>query len=612
MLHRYVRRGHLGLSSEPRRGVASRLAGLMACLVLILLLPLALGGCASSSTGGDDDTEDPGVSDVFSQADAVDTITEFDLPGEALDDGADEMAPPLDVDASEGSGEIEVEGADVDGSEGSPPEQETIADAELPLEVEEILPPEPPRLDLRVNDLPHSLDGSEPFLDNDLVLTSFHVAVPPAGFTLDIHVEPGSAPIALESLWLRADVAVGDLPAGAELGALPQWIDEETARWLIPPEMAFTITNLASVEAGIADSAGLASEPALVAFEVRDLPPELDPFARPDLWLIDFRRDFEAISAGPSSDGTAYEIVSVQMPEGNGTPDFEEVLLRLGLLGPDPAFNQGFIQRFRSELRRNMHRMFLLEEDGSATADSVRIRFVFDGEADAPDPTAYDDLGEFSMIGVGGDSLDADGQPTGYMGMAWLDWGNQEQDDNSDYGHGVFFSALMRKVVSMPGLKPLLAPLFPGEGLPLGAYEGDMAFLDEGYNANGETDPMLKQRFTVFRLFMQVGGIGLAALASHEMGHSLGLVAPGAPPDGLFGGASEADFVMGPSDGAHIDTAGANLMQSGQSLNVADFLTSFPAFNPLNRAYLQRRIVVGPSAVLSALPARPQRKRLIR
>lgn len=526
-------------------------------------------------------------------------------PTDAMDvEGAQEIEAslPADTDAS---------GADAEGDDADAPGQETIPEVELPPEVEEIAPVEPPRLDLRLNALPHTLDGSEPFLDNDLVPKSFHLAVPPAGFTLDIHVEAGSAPVAPESLWLRADVVVGDQPAGAELGAHPQWLDGSSARWLIPPEMAFALSSLATVEAGIGDTDGLPSEPAQLSFEVRELPPELDPFVLPDLWLLDFRRDFEAISAGPSADGSAYEIASVAVPEGNGSADFEEVLLRLGLLGPDPVFNQGFIQRFRSELRKNLHRMFLLEEDGSANVDSVRIRFVFDGEPDAPDPAAYDDLGDFSMIGVGGDSLDVDGQPTGYMGMAWLDWGNQEQDDNSDHGHGVFFTALMRKVVSMPGLKPLLAPLFPGEGLPLGAYDGDLAFLDEDYNVNGETDPVLKQRFTVFRLFMQVGGIGLAALASHEMGHSLGLVAPGAPPAGLFGGASEAGFVVGPSDGAHIDTAGANLMQTGKSLKVADFLSSFPAFNPLNLAYLQRRIVVDPSAALPAPPALRAPKQLI-
>lgn len=76
------------------------------------------------------------------------------------------------------------------------------------------------------------------------------------------------------------------------------------------------------------------------------------------------------------------------------------------------------------------------------------------------------------------------------------------------------------------------------------------------------------------------------------MGHSLGLVAPGPPPAGLFGGASEASFVMGPADDWHLDTAGANLMQSGKSLNVADFLTSYPRFEPLSLAYLQRRLVV--------------------
>ena len=450
-------------------------------------------------------------------------------------------------------------------------------------------PPVPPSIVLTVDAIPAGMNGSVPFLSNDLVETPFHLAVPRQGFTLDVTVAPGSAPVDPSTLVVTADVPVGEAPAGTDLGPRFTWTDATHATWRVAADFpeAWPVT----VTTRVAATDGQAAPEAALSFEVRELTPSLDPFEQPDLWLLDFERDAWSITVTEGPD--AFEVTST--PGANGVGDFDEMLTALGFLGADPAFDAAFLQHFRAELRANLHAMFLLAPDGAFTDDSVRVRLVFSGDPDAPDPASFAPDGGFSMMAIGGDSLTVDGTPTGYLGMSWLDWNNEGPDDDaSDPAHGVFFTALMRKTASFAALKPLLSLIVPATGTPLGGLPDDAKLLDPAYSPPNDADPLHKKRATLVKLFFKVGGIGLAALTAHEMGHSLGLVAPGAPPAGLFGGACEASFVVTCSDDAHLDTAGANLMQSGKSLNVADFLTSYPRFEPLSLAYLQRRLVVGP------------------
>lgn len=449
-------------------------------------------------------------------------------------------------------------------------------------------PPTPPAVWLTVDAIPAAMNGSEPFLDNDGLEKAFHLAVPLQGFTLDLTLTPGGAPIDPATLIVTADVAAGDLPAGTDLGPRFAWTDPTHATWRV--DLAFPVAWPVTVRARVSDQQGTPSPEAAFSFEVRELTPALDPFEQPDLWLLDLRRDAWAVTVTEQAD--AFAVTST--PGANGVADFDEVLAALGLLGPDPAFDQAFLQRFRDEVRANLHTMFGLGPDGLPGPDGVRVAFSFDTDPDAPDPAAFAPDGAFSMIAIGGDSLSPDGTPTGYLGMSWLDWNNTRKDDDTGVEHGVFFTALMRKTASLPGLKPLLGLTVPATGTPLGGLPDDVKLLDPTYSPPNDADPLHKKRATLVKLFFKVGGIGLAALTAHEIGHSLGLVAPGAPPAGLFGGACQAAFVNSCSDGAHVDTAGANLMQSGKSLNVGDFLTSYPRFEPLSLAYLRRRLVVDP------------------
>ena len=67
-----------------------------------------------------------------------------------------------------------------------------------------------------------------------------------------------------------------------------------------------------------------------------------------------------------------------------------------------------------------------------------------------------------------------------------------------------------------------------------------------------------------------------------------------------LGGAAKAEFTGPRTTPGHIDTDGFNIMEAGPSsapgvsINIAQFLGA-ARFNPLNLAYLRRRLIVLPA-----------------
>jgi len=445
---------------------------------------------------------------------------------------------------------------------------------------------------LTINDLPGAMNGSLPWLAADPDDTAFRLRVNRAYFTLDaIADDPEAGPADWASLKIVCDAALTtpsgqDVPAGEVLPPSEFEATELGVRLVFGadnPAPATTLTCGATLTGpgGEADSA--------IEFEAADLPAWLDPFTETDVWLITTSRDQFDVSVGQDEDG-ALALQSVYTPGGNGVPDFDEGFRAAGLMWADaPEIDAWVRERLLETIRLESYRIYGLSETGALIDDSVPIQLVFEGDPDAPDPADFD-TGAFSMIALGGDG-EPDDQGQGTLGRAKTDWNNQHREDNTVYGLGVFSIAAVRAVVNRPEALPLISLFLPGMGDPFGSLPSDAAIIAPGFDPDETDDPVTAQRGALIALIIKLGGRALAAVLCHEIGHSLGLVPFGAPPKGLFAEV-ETDFTT-PVPDAHVNTEGLNVMQTGAVTNLLEAAAAVPDFNPLNRAYLTRRLVVG-------------------
>ncbi len=481
-------------------------------------------------------------------------------------------------------------------------------------------PPAPPQVALTVNEIPRAMNGTTPFTALDGTLTPFTLALPLDGFTFDATGDPGDAALAGDALALRCDAplgggaAAGGRDANEDLGDLFEHLPPDVWRWRVPAALAFpptaegaAITCVATVR----DADGVASSEAALAFAATERTPLLDPFDVPDVWVLDFSRDLFAISPGVTPGG-AYTIDSVD--GSNGVADYLEDMFVIGLQGGETApgaatlvageaadvgVNAIVARRVREALLSRVRGFYGQSSDGAGGQDAVPAVFIPNDDPAAPDPATFAPAGGFSLIGVGGEGMPAD-RLVPVFGRAQLDPRNEVRNDNSVYGRGVFTTTALRAVLAIDVAEVVLAPLVPAlGGTALGDDPADPIFLADGFDpAAPGVDPAVTERAERFAFLMDVLIKALAALTAHEIGHSLGLVADGPPPRGLFGGEAMAEFAGPLTTSAHLDLAGLNLMASGGGgaglESGATSLFEEPFFTPLEMAYLRGRVLVLP------------------
>jgi hypothetical protein len=489
------------------------------------------------------------------------------------DDGARDAAPAVDM----------MPTPDLDAG----PDAAVLADAVVPADaaVADAAPPIATRVWVGVNDIPEDMLGAAPARWMDAPVT-FAWTLPPDRWTIEVHVEagPGWQPDDMPYLLWRfvsaahAPVVIGAGDVSPEGG---EWAAIEGGRvWRAQ------VVNAPSPDAGDytlqAKVGDLLSTPLRLA--VAPLTPEADPFDAVDRWVVVFSRDLGTVRVDYAD--RAFTVVTEGGPD--GTPDFEEALAAVGLLGGDDAWREAILGRVRESMRGWMHRFFWLGPDGAIGDDSVRIRIAFEGDADAPAPDAEG----WSRIAVGGDDPHPE-EGRAFFGRAALDWNNTSVDDDTQPGRGIFTTSFLRFLMVNPITAILVAEYAPASGgHPFGSEPGDAALLTP--DLDPATLPEAQRtRAARFKLLMDYVPLALASVTAHEIGHSLGLVKPGPPPYGLLGGV-EGPWVVEPLDEDHIDTPGPNLMQSGRSFRLSEAFGEPPAFNAPNLAYLRRRLVVLP------------------
>ncbi len=391
------------------------------------------------------------------------------------------------------------------------------------------------------------------------------VLVPPSGFSIDISASDGSQVPDMGSVAIELD-GPGTPPTAAALFATAT-VGFRTLRAIVSPTTPLAVGQW-SAAVRVADLSGNVGNAASLSFTV----------AEPDGALVPFERT-QVVWARTDMDR-----------DGNGRPDFDDDLVRLGLATPgDPRNTTTYVRRLLLDaVLATANSLYGRGPRGEPIdLDSVSIRF-----------TTHQPIGIGHLqIALGG--LDPEGvrnraygdQSTGVLGRAFFDARNADTNDRdvaTSPGLGVFpaemflYQADIHRQV-YPSFQTMWAqrflPLCPDlGGTPAGSNSIDSVVLTASFDPDHATSEQQARWLVVMRA-IDDWAVVIGTVLAHEVGHSVGLVAPGPAPSGLFGDASlhntnaSAAEVMAPSVGYEaMITLGYN-------------------FRDINIAYLRHRIL---------------------
>lgn len=393
------------------------------------------------------------------------------------------------------------------------------------------------------------------------------LTLPPSGFTIDFEaVDPSGG-------WV--DVAGARLVLSGP-GAAP---NEATllrdavfglgfARLVVPPAGKLAPGDW-TLRVRVPDVAGSFGQSAALAFRVAEPTNDAVPFERTQVVWVRAELD----------------------RDGNGVTDFDDDMARLGLAaaGGHPGAIAFVRKTLLDGVLTQANRLYGRGDRGEPRGgDSAAVRFT----ARAPIKVAH------MQIAVGG--FDPEGprnrgygdDSTGVLGRAMFDFRNgnpSERNISSAPGLGVFPSEMFCYQAKLhqqvwPSFTTRFAerflPLCPDMGgTPVGAHAHDAATLRADFDPDAATSSQRARRQTVLAAVDDWAAI-VGIVLAHEVGHSVGLVAPGDAPQGLYGDAS-----------LHNAFAGATEVMSA-SVGYESMTTLAYAFRDLDMAYLRHRTLL--------------------
>ncbi len=449
----------------------------------------------------------------------------------------------------------------------------------------------PPAIDLvTIDGIPAEMNGTVPFTNSSGQPQTFHLLAPPVGFVVWISWSGGASGVDAGTLSVTSSTAIGGGPpsglaAGQNFGGrFSVDAGSGVAQLVVGSDLAFPPGDT-TLTATVSDVLGNSSAPVSFTFSSAPPPPQVLPFRQTDRWWIDFGRDNWTIGSSTDGQGT----VTVNAVSGsNGTADIIEDLRILGLqsASPPPAaqsanLNGVVLAAIEEAVLGRLNELYGRNFDGSsAGAGSVDILFSLSPPG-----------GSYSRISVGGD----DPIPGYTIGRAEFDYRNAGPNDDSATDLGVFVTNLIDFYINASfTFRTRFNPLIPGRGVPLGFDANDVTVLDPSFDRGDPSNTSQENtRFDQIAAAIDAIARSTATILAHEIGHSVGLVANGAPTAGLFGGEAQASFSGPYTTSYHLDTGDNEVMAA--SLSFSDCIITGPGgprFHPLLLSYLQQRIIL--------------------
>jgi hypothetical protein len=432
--------------------------------------------------------------------------------------------------------------------------------------------------ELTVNALPASLNGTGP--------AGGVCQVPPNGFTIDVTATDPTSAIDYDATILTANVAVvADGTSRPADTNLTPFLTNNAGSFTVPATVTFPNGDV-TLSARAVDATGFGSTTTTFDFRVTTFSTTSQPFESGQLWFIDTSRDLEDYSIGMGGSTLPCSVI----PGANGTPDYEDLLRELGVLSATDALstNASVLSLLRTAMLAELATLF----------DGVSTSFTFTSPGVFPGVSVPYASGTFSQISLAG-AATADGNSF-ILGSALFDTNNRFQDNNtlSDF-NGSRLGVFMYTLVALNYETGSPATLFQttyrpftlgASGTPIGDDAGDPNRLADIVN-----DTRSIQIDNAIARFARAAAVVIA----HECGHSIGLVANGAMPTGLYGndatnfplsGGQPASNANGHIENQAIYAATATNVMA-PSFNFTQLQNSQTSFNPLNRSYLQERVI---------------------
>jgi len=392
------------------------------------------------------------------------------------------------------------------------------------------------------------------------------LVLPPTGFTIDCTLyDTGNQWVDMSSVEVLLTGGVG--PAPATLLAASE-VDFGTFVVQVP-ENAPLAAGQWSMTVRVRDLSGNQAQSNTVAFEVDNRTSVAMPFERTQVVWV--RTDLDR--------------------NANGTADFTDDMLRLGFAtAGDPAGTNAYMERLlRTGILAKANQLYKRGTLGEPLdSDSVQLRFT------TREPIALQHmqiaLGGFDPEGPAGRGFGD--ESSGVLGRAFYDYRNgniSERNVAMSPGLGVFpaemwlYQARIHNQV-YPGYQTTFAqkflPICPDMGgTPAGSSPLDAVVLRADFDYDA-ANPSQRARWNTIMAAADDWSSVIGVILAHEVGHSVGLVAPGAMPNGLFG------------DSSLHDTYASAAEVMAPSVGYEAMISLDYKFRDIDLAYLQQRVLL--------------------